>query len=64
MKFCNARWDKTASKVSINATLSADAKKFDPLDPRIIESMCYTGIAEFYLFDKFQCDEAFGQVIM
>jgi len=58
-KACNASWDMTTSKVSIPAALSVDANKYDPRDPRVTESVCYTGLAETYLVEKFSRDEAF-----
>ena len=53
-----ALWDKTFSTVSIPSAL-ADAPNDNPSDPEIIESACYTRLAEPYMIDKYQLDEQY-----
>mmetsp|Transcript_15592 Transcript_15592/g.30897 ORF Transcript_15592/g.30897 Transcript_15592/m.30897 type:complete len:723 (+) Transcript_15592:115-2283(+) len=52
---CKASWDITTSKVSIPEALATEAQG-NPTDPEIIESVCYTRLAEPYLVTKFERD--------
>ena len=51
-------WDKTVSTVSLPYAL-ADAPLDNPSDPEIVESACYTRLAEPYMIDKYQSDEQY-----
>ena len=53
-----ALWDKTLSTVSLPSAL-ADAPLDNPSDPEIVESACYTRLAEPYMIDKYQRDEQY-----
>ena len=55
---CNALWDKTTSTVSIPSAL-AQGKNNNPLDPELIETACYTLLAEDYMRTKYENDEIF-----
>ena len=55
---CNALWDKSHSTVSIPAAL-AQAPFNNPTDPELIESACYTRLAEQYMVDKYAEDEQY-----
>jgi len=48
---CNGLWDMSVSSVSIPAAL-ADGPSDNPRDPEIIETGCYTRLAEPYMKDK------------
>ena len=55
---CNALWDKSVSTVSLPSAL-AQAPFNNPSDPEIVQSACYTRLAEPYMIDKYQRDEEF-----
>ena len=55
---CNALWDKTTSVVSIPSAL-AQGEKENPTDPELVETACYTLLAEDYLRNKYEEDEIF-----
>jgi len=55
---CNALWDKTLSIVSVPASL-ATAPLDNPSDPEIIESACYSRLAEPYMIEKYKADEEY-----
>ncbi|KAK1735823.1 voltage-dependent calcium channel-like protein [Skeletonema marinoi] len=55
---CNALWDKTTSIVSIPSAL-AQGKDDNPTDPELIETACYTLLAEDYMRTKYENDEIF-----
>ena len=55
---CNALWDKTTSVVSIPEAL-AKGEHDNPTDPEIIETACYTLLAEDYMRQKYENDEIF-----
>jgi len=55
---CNALWDKELSTVSIPASL-ADGPFGNPSDPEIIESACYSRLAEPYMIEKYEADEEY-----
>ncbi|KAK1735864.1 voltage-dependent calcium channel-like protein [Skeletonema marinoi] len=55
---CNALWDKTTSIVSIPSAL-AQGKDDNPTDPELIETACYTLLAEDYMRTKYENDETF-----
>ena len=55
---CNALWDKSTSVVSIPDAL-ARGEHNNPTDPEIIETVCYTLLAEDYMRQKYQNDEIF-----
>lgn len=57
-KSCNALWDKALSTVSIPAEI-ANAPRDNPSDPEVIESACYSRLAEPYMIDKYKDDEEF-----
>ena len=50
--------DKTHSTVSLPASL-AQAPKDNPSDPEIIDSACYSRLAELYMSDKYEQDEEY-----
>ena len=53
-----ALWDKALSTVSIPAEI-ANAPRDNPSDPEVIESACYSRLAEPYMIDKYKDDEEF-----
>lgn len=53
---CNALWDKRLSTVSIPAALATETMD-NPSDPEIIESACYSRLAEAYMISKYEADE-------
>ena len=55
---CNALWDKTSTAVSIPAAL-APGPGANPVDEELIESACYTRLAEPYMVDKYRADEEY-----
>mmetsp|Transcript_28666 Transcript_28666/g.52977 ORF Transcript_28666/g.52977 Transcript_28666/m.52977 type:complete len:655 (+) Transcript_28666:127-2091(+) len=55
---CNALWDKTLSTVSIPAAL-AQGPLDNPNDNEVIESACYSRLAEQYMIDKYKTDEEY-----
>ena len=55
---CNALWDKTTSFVSIPSAL-AKGENGNPLDPELIETACYTRLAEDHMRTKYENDEIF-----
>eukprot|EP00985_Skeletonema_marinoi_P003856 scaffold1678_cov123-Skeletonema_marinoi.AAC.4 len=55
---CNALWDKTTSIVSIPSALAQGENK-NPTDPELIETACYTLLAEDYMRTKYENDEIF-----
>eukprot|EP00985_Skeletonema_marinoi_P003140 scaffold1302_cov113-Skeletonema_marinoi.AAC.9 len=55
---CNALWDKTTSIVSIPSAL-AQGTDDNPTDPELIETACYTLLAEDYMRTKYENDEIF-----
>ncbi|KAL7545567.1 hypothetical protein ACHAWF_009001 [Thalassiosira exigua] len=52
---CNALWDKTQSTVSIPAAL-ATGDFGNPSDPELIETACYSRLAEPFMIDKYEAD--------
>mmetsp|Transcript_26399 Transcript_26399/g.54448 ORF Transcript_26399/g.54448 Transcript_26399/m.54448 type:complete len:718 (-) Transcript_26399:87-2240(-) len=54
-KACTASWDKSQSEISIPASLALETGG-NPSDPEIIESVCYTKLAEPYLVEKYEED--------
>ena len=50
--------DKRYSTVSLSASL-AQAPKDNPSDPEIIDSACYSGLAEIYMSDKYEQDKEY-----
>jgi len=57
-KACTASWDKSQSEISIPASLALETGG-NPSDPEIIESVCYTKLAEPYLVEKLERDTDF-----
>ena len=55
---CGALRDKTTSVVSIPSAL-AQGEKENPTDPELIETACYTLLAEDYMRRKYEIDEIF-----
>ena len=55
---CNSLWDKSVSTVSLPSAL-AQAPFNNPSDPEIIETACYSRLAEPYMVDKYAADEEF-----
>mmetsp|Transcript_2336 Transcript_2336/g.3623 ORF Transcript_2336/g.3623 Transcript_2336/m.3623 type:complete len:650 (-) Transcript_2336:61-2010(-) len=55
---CNALWDKTLSTVSVPAAL-AQGPSNNPNDNEVIESACYSRLAEQYMIDKYKTDEEY-----
>mmetsp|Transcript_9291 Transcript_9291/g.20093 ORF Transcript_9291/g.20093 Transcript_9291/m.20093 type:complete len:668 (-) Transcript_9291:4-2007(-) len=49
---CNAIWDKTKTAVRIPAAL-AQGSHGNPTDPRVIESICYSRLAEKYMVENY-----------
>mmetsp|Transcript_17970 Transcript_17970/g.32529 ORF Transcript_17970/g.32529 Transcript_17970/m.32529 type:complete len:631 (-) Transcript_17970:1364-3256(-) len=49
---CNGLWDKTQSTVRIPANL-AQAPQDNPSDPEVVESVCYSRLAEEYMVEKY-----------
>ena len=52
----SALWDKRLSTVSIPAALATETLD-NPSDPEIIESACYSRLAEAYMISKYEADE-------
>eukprot|EP00804_Cyclotella_cryptica_P019052 CCRYP_014456-RA/>CCRYP_014456-RA protein AED:0.03 eAED:0.03 QI:213/1/1/1/1/1/3/251/787 len=50
-KTCNALWDKTQTAVRIPASLTGPTG--NPTDPEVIESICYSRLAEPYMINTF-----------
>jgi Mg-chelatase subunit ChlD len=50
---CNALWAKMLSTVSLPAAL-ANGSNGNPTDPEIIESACYSRLAEPFMIDQYQ----------
>mmetsp|Transcript_33117 Transcript_33117/g.70581 ORF Transcript_33117/g.70581 Transcript_33117/m.70581 type:complete len:759 (+) Transcript_33117:360-2636(+) len=48
---CNALWSPSATDVRIPSTL-ADGPNGNPTDPRVIESVCYSRLAEPYMIEN------------
>jgi len=53
-----ALWDKELSTISIPSAL-ADAPLDNPSDPEMIESACYSLLAEPYMINKYKEDEQY-----
>jgi len=57
-KSCNALWDKHISTVSLPATLAQGSSR-NPDDDEVIESACYSRLAEQYMMNKYKADEEY-----
>jgi hypothetical protein len=55
---CNALWDKTTSVVSIPSAL-AQGSNNNPTDPELLETACYSNMAEDFMVEKYEQDEMF-----
>ena len=55
---CNALWDKTTSILSLPSALEQGSND-SPTDPEVIETACYTLLAEDYMATKYENDEIF-----
>lgn len=55
---CNALWDKRHSTVSIPDSL-VKSPLGNPGDPEVIESVCYSLLAEPYMVQKYDADEEY-----
>ncbi|KAL9179690.1 hypothetical protein ACHAXT_008980 [Thalassiosira profunda] len=55
---CNALWDKRRTAVSIPQAL-ASGEDGNPTDPEVIETACYSNLAEPFLAAKYENDEEF-----
>ena len=54
----SALWDKGVSKVSLPAAV-ANGPSDNPTDDEVIESACYTRLAEPYMVEKYKSDEEY-----
>ncbi|KAL7540189.1 hypothetical protein ACHAXR_009925 [Thalassiosira sp. AJA248-18] len=55
---CNALWHKSLSTVSLPSAI-ADAPLDNPSNPEVVESACYSRLAEPYMIDKYDADEKY-----
>ena len=55
---CNALWDKTSSVVSIPSALAQGSMQ-NPTDPELLETACYSNMAEDFMVEKYEQDEMF-----
>ncbi|KAL7515949.1 hypothetical protein ACHAWX_001012 [Stephanocyclus meneghinianus] len=54
---CNVLWDKSQSTVMIPAEL-ADGPMGNPTDPQVIESICHSRLAEPFMVEKYNTNNA------
>jgi len=55
---CNALWDKSVSTVAFPAAL-AQGEDNNPTDHELVETVCYSRLAEEYMVNKYEEDSAF-----
>mmetsp|Transcript_11387 Transcript_11387/g.21552 ORF Transcript_11387/g.21552 Transcript_11387/m.21552 type:complete len:729 (+) Transcript_11387:264-2450(+) len=55
---CNALWDKKLSTISLPASLARGSRN-NPNDEEVIESACYSRLAEPYMIRKYRNDEEY-----
>ena len=55
-----ALWDKKRTMISLPAAL-ADGQMGNPTNPEIIESACYSRLAEQFMVEKYEADEQYWE---